>query len=179
MDTQPENSGNFSSPLEKLAASRRALDQALHPVPEKTSARRASSKKEDSRASARNTRSLLPTSKKPAQKSRFFASEETSAKDHLLQLGNIVGAVARRRWRSHPVHLVADVGRPFLMHQARKRPARLLAIAAVAGAAVVLLKPWKWKAPQRYLRSSAGYELSRVGSAGLGYVLSQFLGKMI
>jgi len=46
-------------------------------------------------------------------------------------------------WRHHPVHLVIDIGRPFLNNYARDKPLQLLGIAAGAGAAAVLVKPWR------------------------------------
>ena len=41
------------------------------------------------------------------------------------------------------MHLVIDIGRPFLNNYARDKPLQLLGIAAGSGAAAVLVKPWR------------------------------------
>ena len=46
-------------------------------------------------------------------------------------------------WQHHPVQLAIDIGRPFLNNYARDKPLQLLGIAAGAGAAAVLIKPWR------------------------------------
>lgn len=46
-------------------------------------------------------------------------------------------------WRRHPLKLALDVIRPVLRHQAREHPTGLLALAALAGAALMLLRPWR------------------------------------
>jgi hypothetical protein len=38
---------------------------------------------------------------------------------------------------------VGQLARPLLEHYARKEPAKLMAIAAATGAAIVLIKPWR------------------------------------
>ena len=46
-------------------------------------------------------------------------------------------------WQYHPMQVVVDIGRPFLSKYARDKPLQLLGIAAGAGAAAVLVKPWR------------------------------------
>jgi hypothetical protein len=46
-------------------------------------------------------------------------------------------------WKHHPAHVALDVGRPFLDNYAREKPLQLIGIAAGAGAAAVLVKPWR------------------------------------
>ena len=46
-------------------------------------------------------------------------------------------------WQHHPAQIAVDVGRPFLMNYAQKKPLQLLGIAAGLGAAAVLVKPWR------------------------------------
>jgi len=52
-------------------------------------------------------------------------------------------SMTERWWRRHPAHAMGQLARPVLEHYARKEPAKLMAIAAATGAALVLLKPWR------------------------------------
>ena len=42
-----------------------------------------------------------------------------------------------------PAHAAGQLARPVLEHYARKQPAKLMAIAAATGAALVLVRPWR------------------------------------
>jgi hypothetical protein len=46
-------------------------------------------------------------------------------------------------WRHHPANMAVAVATPLLHRYAGRKPFQLLAISAGAGAAVVLLKPWR------------------------------------
>lgn len=46
-------------------------------------------------------------------------------------------------WRHHPAHLAVELATPVLSGYARRKPAQFLAIAAAAGVAVMLIRPWK------------------------------------
>jgi hypothetical protein len=46
-------------------------------------------------------------------------------------------------WEHHPAHLAVDVARPVLGSYARTSPWRVIGIAALAGAVLVLLRPWR------------------------------------
>lgn len=46
-------------------------------------------------------------------------------------------------WRYHPAHMALDIARPALSSYARRHPVQYLGIAAVAGAALLFLRPWK------------------------------------
>ena len=50
---------------------------------------------------------------------------------------------ALRWWQNHPVHDIADMGRPYLQDYAQRHPAKLMAVSAGVGAAVWLAKPWR------------------------------------
>jgi len=50
---------------------------------------------------------------------------------------------ARAWWRHHPVRAVARMARPALDSYAHDKPAALVLIAAGAGAAAVVLRPWR------------------------------------
>lgn len=49
----------------------------------------------------------------------------------------------RAWWHNHPAQLVLEVGKPVLDKYAEEKPLQLLGVSAVAGAAIVLLKPWR------------------------------------
>ena len=52
-------------------------------------------------------------------------------------------AVLRRWWQDHPASGVLELVAPALQGYARAYPGRTLALAAGAGAALVLLRPWR------------------------------------
>ena len=54
-----------------------------------------------------------------------------------------LGYATRAWWRHHPAHMAIEMATPALADYAHHRPGRLLAISAVAGAALVLARPWK------------------------------------
>lgn len=73
-------------------------------------------------------------------------------------------------WRHHPVQMAVDIGRPFLNNYARDKPVQLLGMAAAAGAALVLVKPWR-------LVSITGLALAAIKSTNLpGTLLSMVTG---
>ena len=51
--------------------------------------------------------------------------------------------IARRRWQSHPLHLVGEIAVPALGAWAARRPLAFLAVAAAAGACLVAARPWR------------------------------------
>jgi hypothetical protein len=56
---------------------------------------------------------------------------------------DLVKQVAGSWWRSHPAHLALDVAKPMMQGYAQDQPVKLLGIAAAAGAALVVLRPWR------------------------------------
>lgn len=46
-------------------------------------------------------------------------------------------------WRHHPAHAGLEVARPVLASYARRAPVTYLAVAAAAGAALFLARPWR------------------------------------
>ncbi len=51
--------------------------------------------------------------------------------------------VGQRWWRRHPANTIGQLAQPLLEHYARAQPFKLVAIASVAGAVLVLVKPWR------------------------------------
>ena len=46
-------------------------------------------------------------------------------------------------WRDHPLHVGAVVLEPVVADYVRRKPVTTLAVAAAAGAALVLIRPWR------------------------------------
>jgi len=70
----------------------------------------------------------------------------------------------RTWWRHHPVSMAMDVAKPVVGRYATGHPFKLLGIAAVAGAAIVVIRPWR-------LLSVGGLLLAAVKSAAVPSVL--------
>lgn len=46
-------------------------------------------------------------------------------------------------WRGHPAHLALEVAQPVFEKYARAQPLKVMGICAAAGAALVLIRPWR------------------------------------
>ena len=75
-----------------------------------------------------------------------------------------VARAVRTWWRHHPVSMAVDVAKPVVGRYAKSHPFKLLGVAAVAGAAMVLVRPWR-------LLSLGGILLAAVKSAAVPSVL--------
>lgn len=75
-------------------------------------------------------------------------------------------------WRHHPAHMALEVAtgvaKPILSKYAEEKPMQLLGTAAVLGAAVVLVRPWR-------LVSITGLLLATVKSPGLSPALMSLI----
>ena len=75
-------------------------------------------------------------------------------------------------WRHHPAHMALEVAtgvaKPILSKYAEEKPLQLLGTAAVIGAAVVLVRPWR-------LVSITGLLLATVKSPGLSPALMSLI----
>lgn len=61
-------------------------------------------------------------------------------------VGGLLGGMssaARTWWRNHPAHLAVELATPALQTWLRRRPFQVLAIAAGAGAVLVVTRPWR------------------------------------
>ncbi|CAN5905847.1 hypothetical protein BH11PSE13_BH11PSE13_23520 [soil metagenome] len=56
---------------------------------------------------------------------------------------SMVKRVGQRWWRRHPANTVGQLAQPLLERYARQQPFKLVAIGTVAGAVLVLVKPWR------------------------------------
>ena len=55
----------------------------------------------------------------------------------------VFSSMAKTWWHRHPLNAVAHMAKPVIESYARQEPAKLLGIAALAGVAVVIIKPWR------------------------------------
>ncbi len=55
----------------------------------------------------------------------------------------VARGLARHWWHRHPVHAAGRLARPVLEKYAKEDPFKLVAAAAIVGAAVVLTRPWR------------------------------------
>jgi hypothetical protein len=74
----------------------------------------------------------------------------------------------RAWWRSHPAHLAIDVAEPLLRRYAQNHPLQLLGLSFTFGAALVLIRPWRFV-------STTGLMLTALRSTHLSSWLASFL----
>lgn len=84
---------------------------------------------------------------KPTSKPRAIArgSRSVAAPDqgNGIDWMGLVKAGASTWWRGHPLHVGATVITPVVNDYVRRKPVATLAVAAAAGAALVLIRPWR------------------------------------
>ena len=90
----------------------------------------------------------------------------------LGKVGDTLETVLQSRWRKHPAHLALQVGEPLLQYEIRRRPLPWLIVSALAGAGIVLLRPWTWKQPRRFLGNSVGKEVRVLAASGLLFLVT-------
>jgi hypothetical protein len=54
-----------------------------------------------------------------------------------------ISAAAATWWRGHPAHLALELATPLLSRHAARKPLQFLGIAAAAGAAIAIVRPWR------------------------------------
>ena len=118
---------SFLTPKERLAISRRALVRELN----------GDDEPDDRLRSRRGA-----AAQEPAGMPGVDDAGEPGHHGHRRWV-SMARSMTERWWRRHPAHAVGQLARPVLEHYARKEPAKLMAIAAATGAAMVLLKPWR------------------------------------
>ena len=77
---------------------------------------------------------------------------------------SVVARAVRTWWKHHPASLVVDVVKPVVGRYAKGHPFKVLGVAAAAGAAIVLIRPWR-------LLSVGGILLATFKSAAVPSVL--------
>jgi hypothetical protein len=120
---------SFLTPKERLAISRRALVKELNGDDEPDDRLRSR------RGAAGQEPAGIPGVDDAAESGHPFRGHRRWV--------SMARSMTERWWRRHPAHAVGQLARPVLEHYARKEPAKLMAIAAATGAAMVLLKPWR------------------------------------
>lgn len=125
-----ESSANAMNAQAVLDQTRRELREFLmgEPVPAKTTGTGNASKANDAARSsgARQTRSSK-------------ANNNVNTIDWM----GLVKAGASTWWRDHPLHMGATVLAPVVSDYVKRKPVASLTVAAAAGAALVLIRPWR------------------------------------
>ena len=80
----------------------------------------------------------------------------------------IVKHAVRAWWQHHPVSAALDLAEPLVSQYARDKPFKLLGIAAGAGVAIAILKPWR-------LISLGGVVLAAMKSSDISSALFSIL----
>lgn len=75
---------------------------------------------------------------------------------------------ARMWWHRHPASAVASLATPFLNDYAKVHPFKLLGISVIAGAALVVIRPWR-------MISGSALLIAAVKSSGLSNTLLSML----
>ncbi|MET3440715.1 hypothetical protein ABIC94_001469 [Variovorax paradoxus] len=120
---------SFLTPQERLALSRRAIVRHLND-------------EEDEPRDHARSRHDAAQEDDPEMHASGGANRESSSRNR-RRWASMARSMTERWWRRHPAHAVGQLARPLLEHYARKEPAKLMAVAAATGAAIVLVKPWR------------------------------------
>ncbi|MET0312101.1 MAG: hypothetical protein ABW051_08630 [Burkholderiaceae bacterium] len=118
----------MSEALNRLARSRQALAQRLI-KPDKDERRR------------REAAAELDAGQDGPGSPYLEAAGEVA--EHVSGWWSTLKHAGRVWWRYHPARAAADLAEPALKSYARAHPARLIGIAAVAGAAIIIARPWR------------------------------------
>lgn len=186
------------SPLEKLARSREALQQALFPPPKKKSSAISTLRKlwpiRRKATLSDSVRQLheLPAAMLQQQSATLAYDKEGSVpvlqaeqvpnkqrlSDKAAALTDSFSNMVLNRWQRHPLNLTMQIGKPLLEQQIHKRPLLSLVMAALLGAAAVLFKPWYWRRSHQLIRNSINKE-AQWGASSLIYSGSAAIKKLL
>ena len=78
-----------------------------------------------------------------AREARASTSSNRGSSPSGIDWVGLVKAGVATWWRDHPAHLAATILEPVAADYVRRKPLPTLAIAAAAGAALVLIRPWR------------------------------------
>lgn len=119
------------TPLQRLAASRRAIVQTMN-----------RDRREHNYGDGPDGASAQPADAEDDP----YASASRANRTHssgLNGLWRFVRRTASTWWRSHPACLAVDVVHPMVEKYTQANPLKLIGLAAAVGAAVVIAKPWR------------------------------------
>ena len=126
-----------------------------------------------------------PAISRPAPASARKARQATSGSGFSLQerdLGPVATAalsagqqLLRAWWARHPARMALTIGTPLLTRYAKRKPLQVLALAAAVGAAVVVLRPWRWNRTRLLARSSVNREIRRLRLSSLWGIVTDSL----
>ena len=105
------------TPQDRLAASRQAILRHMNPDNDRHAGQR--------------------------RQTGFAVASDAQASGHAHGAWQSIRRALRVWWHNHPAQLALDLAKPVLGKYAEEKPLQLLGIAAAAGAAVVLVRPWR------------------------------------
>lgn len=118
------------TPRQRLALSRQAMVRQLNGgrVPEEV-----------------DVRSDVSDASSPGSYDTDGAALPRSARSssHGFPWRSVARNVAQRWWQRHPANAVGQLAKPVLSRYAHEQPVKLMAVAATAGALMVVLRPWR------------------------------------
>jgi hypothetical protein len=133
------------------------MSSTSHPTPQE---RLAISRKAIVRSMTRDDKTMTRSDEQPYE----IGDESGLNSTHSAFWPSAVGRAVRTWWRHHPVSMAVDVASPVVGRYAKSHPYKLLGAAAVAGAAMVVIRPWR-------LLSVGGIALAAIKSAAVPSVL--------
>ena len=95
-------------------------------------------------AKANSSRKQTEANPSPSSRTaRQPRSANTKNNVNVIDWTGLVKAGVATWWRNHPLHVGAVVLEPVVADYVRRKPVTTLAVAAAAGAALVLIRPWR------------------------------------
>lgn len=145
--------------LPETASTSQPPEPAAPRPPQAVAAMPAVPRQDDHPASARKARQATSGSGFSLQERDLgpVATAALSAGQQLL----------RAWWARHPARMALTIGTPLLTRYAKRKPLQVLALAAAVGAAVVVLRPWRWNRTRLLARSSVNREIRRLRLSSL------------
>jgi hypothetical protein len=116
------------TPQQRLIASRRAIVQSMN---------------RDRRENRYDSASSDASAESEEAGQSHAAGENRANSSGLNSLWRSVRRTASAWWRSNPACLAVDIVQPVVEKYAQANPLKLIGIAALAGAVVVIAKPWR------------------------------------
>ena len=78
-----------------------------------------------------------------AQPPRETGSEDAHEGSHPASWLRRCNAAVTTWWRGHPAHLAMELATPVLSRYASRKPLQFVGVAALAGAAIAITRPWR------------------------------------
>lgn len=117
MNTAPISAAQLPTPQERLAVSRKAIVRHM----------------------TRDEKVMPSAGNEPYE----IGDESGLSRGSVSFWPSAVARAVRTWWRRHPASMAVDVATPVVGRYAKKHPYKLLGVAAAAGVAMVVIRPWR------------------------------------